>query len=134
MPRTIEDVEAYLEELGRTFERADPDRAGTYLVSMGAETAPVYVRVDPPIVAFRVVLGPVPAETAHELALYKRLLAFNASDLMFASYGVDPATGTIVLTAALELENLDKNEVEAVLNDMDLALVRQLPELRALAK
>ena len=38
----------------------------------------------------------------------------------------------IVLGAALELENLDLNELEAVLEGVDLALVEHVPVLRGL--
>ncbi len=39
----------------------------------------------------------------------------------------------MVLTGALELENLDLNELEAVLSDIDLALARHVPTLHELA-
>lgn len=132
MPRTVEDVEAYLVELGRTFELADPSRPGTYVVSMGENAPAIALSVNPPIVALRLEVGAVPKDPTHELALARRLLAFNASDLLFASYGFQ--NGTVVLGAALELENLDKNEIDAVLSDIDLALTRHVPELRALSK
>ncbi len=46
---------------------------------------------------------------------------------MHASYGLEG--GTVVLSAALELENLDMNELEAILSDIDLALARHVPAL-----
>ena len=39
-----------------------------------------------------------------------------------------------VLTAALELQNLDTNELEAVLSDLDMALSEHVPALVSLAK
>jgi hypothetical protein len=50
---------------------------------------------------------------------------------MHASYGIE--AGTVVLSAALELENLDMNELEAILSDIDLALARHVPVLHDLA-
>lgn len=128
MPRTAEDVESFLSELGRPFE-ADQ---GTYLVSTGTDSPPVALRVAESILAFRLDVGPVPADRDAKLALFERLLQLNATDLLFTSYGVED--GTMVLTAALELENLDKNELEAVLSDFDLAWTRQIPELSAIAR
>ena len=46
---------------------------------------------------------------------------------MHISYGISGES--VVLTAALELENLDINELEAVLSDVDLALARHVPIL-----
>ena len=43
--------------------------------------------------------------------------------------GQSPINGTVVLAAALELENLDLNELEAVLNDIEMALARHVPSL-----
>src|SRR5262245_8649247 len=124
MPKTAEDVENYLLQLDRRFE----NDAGTLLVTSGADAPPIALRVAPPIVAVRVEIGPVPPDTVHQLKLFRRLLEYNATDLMHASYGVQ--NGTVVLAAALELDNLDKNELEATLSDMDLALARHVSVLR----
>ncbi|AUX45275.1 hypothetical protein SOCE26_067560 [Sorangium cellulosum] len=128
MPRTAEDVETYLLQLDRRFE----NDAGTYLVSGGQDAPPIAIRVDPPIVAVRVAIGPTPADDAHQTKLYRRLLEYNATDLMHASYGIE--AGTVVLSAALELENLDMNELEAILSDIDLAIARHVPVLHDLAQ
>jgi hypothetical protein len=127
MPRTAEDVETYLLQLDRRFEID----AGTYLVSGGAETPPIAIRVASPIVAVRVTIGPAPEDERHQARLFRRLLEYNATDLMHASYGIE--VGTVVLSAALELENLDMNKLEAVLSDIDVALARHVPVLHDLA-
>lgn len=127
MPRTAEDVENYLLQLDRRFD----NDAGTYLVSAGPDAPPIAIRLAPPIVAVRVSIGPVPADEAHQSRLFRRLLEYNATDLMHASYGVE--AGTVVLSAALELENLDVNELDATLSDIDLALARHVPVLHDLA-
>jgi hypothetical protein len=122
MPRTAEDVENYLLKLDRRFE----NDAGTFLVSTSGGT-PVAIRVAAPIVAIRVAIGPVPPDASHQTRMFRKLLELNASDLMHSSYGIE--NGTVVLAAALELENLDQNELEAVLNDMEMALARHVPSL-----
>ena len=81
----------------------------------------------PPIVAVRASIGPVPGDEKHQLKLFRRLLEYNASDLMHASYGIEGST--IVLSAALALENLDQNELEVTLADIDLALARHVANL-----
>src|SRR5262245_48004676 len=110
MPRTAEDVENYLLQLDRRFET---DK-GTFLVTSGGGV-PIAIRVAPPIVAVRVKIGEVPADQAHQAKMFRRLLEYNASDLMHISYGLEG--DNVVLSAALELENLDLNELEATLSD-----------------
>src|SRR5678816_439601 len=128
MPRTAEDVETYLLQLDRRFE----NDGGTFLVSGGADGPPIALRVAPPIVALRVAIGPVPADVGHQARMFRRLLEYNASDLMHVAYGVDG--DTVVLSAALELENLDLNELEATLSDVDLALARHVGVLKEIAQ
>jgi hypothetical protein len=127
MPRTAEDVENYLLQLDRRFE----NDGGTYLVTGGAGSTPIAIRVAPPILAIRVIIGPIPKDSAHQTRFFRRLLEYNATDLMHISYGI--ADDAVLLSAALELENLDLNELEATLSDVDLALVRHVPVLYAAA-
>jgi hypothetical protein len=127
MPRTAEDVENFLLQLNRHFE----NDGGTYLVSAGAEMPPIAIRVAPPILAVRVSIGALPKDPEHQNKLFRRLLEYNATDLMHAAYGIDDHT--VVCSAALPLDNLDLNELEAILSDLDLALARHVPTLHDLA-
>ncbi|MCK6589650.1 MAG: hypothetical protein HUU21_22555 [Polyangiaceae bacterium] len=127
MSRTAEDVETYLLQLDRRFELEN----GTFLLSSGPSVPPIAIRVVPPIVAVRVLIGPVPGDDAHKIKLFTRLLEYNATDLMHSSYGIED--GTIVLSAALALDNLDKNELEATLSDIDVALARHVSTLHDIA-
>jgi hypothetical protein len=125
MARTNDDIEAYLQKLERRFERLDD---GTYLVAGAPNQPPIALRVAPPVLVLQIPIGPTPrAETPLEARLFRRLLELNASDLLHAAYGLEG--GEIVLGAALELDNLDLNEIEAVLADMDVALAEHVPAL-----
>lgn len=128
MPRTVEDVERYLQQLDRTFE----NEGGTFVLTGREGTPPIALRVDQPIVAVRAAVGPVPTDDAHQLKVLRRLLEYNATDLMHASYGIEDST--IVLSAALALDNLDANELEATLSDIDLALATHVPTLHDMAQ
>jgi hypothetical protein len=123
--RTEKDVEAYLLRLNRRF-RALEERPGTFLVEMGEKTPPLVLRIEPPLVVVRVHIGDV-SGGAGEGALFRHLLELNAHQLLHAAYGVDE--GHIVLSSALELENLDFNELQATLDEIDMALAQQLPGL-----
>ncbi|HEY1955915.1 MAG TPA: CesT family type III secretion system chaperone [Polyangiaceae bacterium] len=126
--RSAKDVEAYLARLNRQFEEVG-DKPGTYVIpSNGTQIA---LRVDPPLVVLRVHIGDA-AKGDREAEFFRRLLQLNAKGLVHASYGIDD--DRVVLSAALELENLDFNELEATLDEIEIALAQQLPELRKLAQ
>ena len=127
MPRTAEDVENYLLRLDRRFE----NDGGTIVIAGATHDTPIAMRVSPPIVVLRVKIGPVPLDESRQTRLFRKLLQYNVTELFHVSYGIDG--DTVVLTGALELENLDLNELEAVLSDVDMALTRHVPTLREAA-
>jgi len=124
------ELEAQLMRLDRKFEALED---GTYLVSMGPGQPPAALRVAPPVVVFRVSIGALSSlgGAQAQAPLLRRLLELNASGLLHASYGLEGEE--IVLVSALELQNMDLNELDAVLSDLDLALVAHVPELRKMA-
>jgi hypothetical protein len=128
MIQSNEDLEGYLLRLERRFERAED---GTYLVSMGADRPLVALRVAAPVLVAQVAIGPAPSNDAASEPLFRKLLVLNATALMHAAYGIEGST--IMLSAALQLQNLDLNELEAVLADLDMALANQVPTLRELS-
>jgi hypothetical protein len=128
--RTEKDVEAYLLRLNRPY-RSVEERPGTFLVETSGGMPPIAVRVDPPLVVVRVHIGDIESGTSPS-ALYRRLLELNVRQLVHASYGIDD--GRVVLSSALELENLDFNELQATLDEIDVVLAQHLPELARMAK
>ena len=127
MPRNVEDVEQFLLDLNRTFDRTDGD---LFIVSSGVTGPPIAVSVSDLVVAIRVDIGKLPEDEGRQLAMTKALLTYNGTDLLHAAYALN---GTeIVLTAALELKSLDQNELAAALGDIDLALARHIGTLNAL--
>jgi hypothetical protein len=132
MARSKRDIEAYLVGLNKSWEEVGE---GTYLVrSSGDENAtPVVLQLSEKVLLCHVTIGDAPKGLPEqELELYRKLLILNSTDLLYCSYGLDGEQ--IVLSAALEMENLDINELEAVLADMELALLRHVPVLRDLAR
>lgn len=125
-----EDLEGHLTRLDRSFERAEGD---VYLVSMGRGQPPCALSISPPVLVAQVrVAGAPKGDDAGSARFMRRLLELNASGLLHAAFGID--AGQVVLTAALELQNLDINELEAVLADLDLALAEHVPGLVSLSK
>lgn len=128
MVNSVEDLEAQLLRLDRKFERLDDE---TVLVSIAPHQPPAALRLSGPVLLAQVEIGPVPHEPSTHVALFRRLLELNASDLVHAAYGL---TGDgIVLLAALPLESLDPNELEVTLADFDLALANHVGALRELS-
>src|SRR5690349_4448323 len=125
MAISTEDLGAYLTRLDRRFDKVD-DR--TFLVSLGAGNPPAVLRVEPPVVLVQVVIGDAPKGTSGAaLAVFRKLLELNATDLMHAAYGLEK--DQIVLSAALELDTMDIGELEAVLANIDMALAEHVPAL-----
>jgi hypothetical protein len=107
-------------------------RPGTFLVETGVGLPPLAVRVDPPLVVVRAQVGRISDATdgpgsGSEGALFRKLLELNVRNLVHASYGIED--DHVVLSSALELENLDFNEIQAVLDEIDVALTTSLAAL-----
>jgi len=128
--RSEKDVEAYLLNLNRRY-RAVENQPGMFLVETSGGMPPIAVRVDPPLVVVRVHIGDL-EKGGGPAPLLRKLLELNARQLVHASYGIDD--DRVVLSSALELENLDFNELQATLDEIDVVLAQQLPELARLAK
>ena len=126
---TSEDLEGQLTRLERRYERLDD---GTFMLSLGPTQPPVALRLVPPVLLLQVEVGDAPVSDAKAAPLYKKLLELNASALLHAAYGLQG--GKIVLSSALELDNLDLNELEAALADIDVALGEHVPVLHGLVQ
>ncbi len=125
-----EDLEALLRRLNKTFALAGD---GVYLVPVGAGQPPAALSIQAPVLELQVQVGQLPRGNAEGLVAYlKRLLEINAGGLLHAAFALE--ADDIVLTAALEIESLDANELEAVLSDMDVALSEHVPGLKVLSK
>lgn len=129
--RSVNDVEAYLGKMSRQFSPVD-NQPGTFLVHGGDNMPPTALRVDPPLVVLRVHVGDVAGADETNGTLFKKLLTLNAKSLVHTSFGLEESR--IVLVSALELENLDYNELQATLDEIDLTLASQVPALAELSR
>ena len=128
--RTEKDVEAYLLRARIGGIAASTINRGTFLVESSARMPPVAVRVDPPLVVVRVHIGDVPPGSPPSR---RRFFASSSSStrrqLVHASYGLDDER--VVLSSALELENLDFNELRRRSTRSTWRSRQQLPGLVA---
>lgn len=130
MVKSHDDLAGLFNRLELRHERLED---GTYLVALAADQPPVAVRLAPPVLVMQVEIGDAPTEEpATEARLFRRLLELNSSDLLHAAYGLEGSS--IVLSAALEMDNLDLNELEAMLADVGMALSNHVPALREMVQ
>ncbi len=123
-----EDIEKFLDRLsneGATYREIEP---GLWSVKPGGEfDMSVVIHHSPPVVVLRVKVMDAIGDDAMNARINRRLLEFNATDLLHGSYGID--NGSIVLTEALELDHLDFTEFLAAYESITLALPSHLREL-----
>jgi hypothetical protein len=119
--KTREDIESYLLKLGVTYEdmgndvwRIKDNGFDNLLVSLAG-----------PVVVFRLKVMDLPQRGRE--ALFETLLRLNAREMVYATFGVDG--NAVVLTDSLPLEDLDFSELQAVVDDMGMAISKHYPTL-----
>ena len=120
-----EDIESYLMRLGLPYEEIG---AETWMISTGntgTGAAKMVVTLAGPVAVFRLKMMDVPQRQHEEL--FRTLLELNVADLLHGAYGIEGQA--IVLSDALELENLDFNEFQATVEDISLAVANHYPKL-----
>ena len=118
--KSAEDVESYLLRMGVPYEMVKP---GFWVVK--TDGAPLAVSLAGPVVAFRVKVMDLPKSGREDL--YRTLLSLNTTEMVHGAFGLEGET--VVVVHALELENLDLNEFQAVVDGMSMALVKAKPNL-----
>jgi hypothetical protein len=119
--KTREDIESYLLKMGVVYEELG---GGLWRLRLdGIEN--LMVSLAGPVVVFRLKLMDVPA--ANRDALFENLLRLNTTELFHCAFGIEGQA--IVLGGALELENMDFNEFQAVIDDIGMAVSKHYPVL-----
>lgn len=116
-------VESMLFRSGAVFDQIDPT---TWLLTLDNQhKSRVIVKVEDPIVLFSLPFGPLDDITELE-QLYRTLLELNA-ELLHSAYAIEG--DRLVLFGALQSENLDGNEFQAVIDDLTMTLDAHLEKL-----
>ncbi len=123
---TRDDIQSFIDRLEGGAVESREVEPGLWVVksTQGAEVVVTYA---PPVVILRVRVMEPPEPLERRNALFRQLLEFNARDLVHGSYGLEG--DHVVLTDALELENLDFAEFEASYDSLTLALSSHLSAL-----
>jgi hypothetical protein len=110
--KTREDIESYLLKMGVTYENLG-DNLWRLRVD-GIEN--LMISFAGPVLVFRLKMMDLPASGRE--ALYEALLRLNTTELLHCAFGVEGSA--IVLGGALAVENLDYNEVQAVIDEIEM--------------
>jgi hypothetical protein len=124
MSASAETVESMLYRSGVDFDQLDPT---TFSVRLGnSRNSRVFVKVEEPIVLFSIPFGELAEGVSERERLYRTLLELNA-DFMHNAYAIEDAQ--LVLSGALQTENLDANEFQAVIDDLTMTIDNHLEKL-----
>lgn len=113
--KSKEDIESYFVQANLPYEEVSD---GLWLTGAKDDAQRIVVKYQVPVLVCRVNVMDAPDKNREEL--YRTLLALNATEMMHGAYGVEG--GKIVISDALQLENLDFNEFQATIDDISLAV------------
>lgn len=123
---TAEDVEGFVDRLDGGTLQARPAGEGLWLVRT-ADGVEVAVHAAAPLLVLRINVMPVPRDPKRAGELGRKLLEFNAKDLVHGAYGIEGKD--VVLTDTLALDLTDFREFEASFDAMTLALAQHFGAL-----
>lgn len=130
MPESLEKVKNYLNDLGLSISS---ENAKEDLVVINDEEKGIknlIIDCEDPILIIEQVIMEVPQKTDE---FFKRLLQINRT-LVHGAFVLDESGKTILFRDTLQLENLDKNELEGSINSLSLALAENANELISFSK
>ena len=126
---TREDIESYLIRSQLPHEEVSPD--GIWVLNDPGVGEKIVVSLAGPLLLFRIKVLDLD-EVTDEPALFRELLLLNASDLVHGAYGI--SDDAVVLTCALQIENLDYNEFQGTIDDFSLAMTKHYERLAKFRK
>src|SRR5215212_3440609 len=122
---TKEDIESYLIRMGVEHEELGENM---WLLKPADHAVNVVLNYTPPVVLLRLKVMDLPQDTDTRLAaFYRRLLELNASEILHGSYGIEE--NNVVISDALELEDLDFSELRSSYESMVLAAASHMQVL-----
>ena len=122
---TQNDIEIYLDDCGFPFEVVSD---GMWRVeSTDNNVDNIIVSYEEPILLMRVNLMQVPGKNRE--AFYKRLLQLNATEIPHGAFGIEG--DKVVLIDTLQVENLDRNELQASIDSLGFTVAQYYKELKS---
>jgi len=113
--KTAADIQSYLLKMELPY---DEPREGTWVVRGLDGIDNIVVTLAGPVLVFRVKVMDIPRHQKEEL--FRTLLELNATEMMHGAYGIEG--DAVIISDALQIENLDYNEFAATVDDITLAV------------
>src|SRR5688572_29068621 len=117
--KSREDIESYLLKTGLPSEQLGPELWNVR--PEGNEN--LLISIAGPVVVFRIKVMELPASGREKL--YETLLRLNTTEMVHGAFGIEG--NAVVITDALQLENLDFNELQTVIDDFAMAINKHYP-------
>jgi hypothetical protein len=122
---TREDFESYLLRLGVDYDEVDD---GMWVINADETGTQIVVSHAPPLALLRLKVMSLPEGSDERCTtLYRRLLELNATDIVHGAYGIEG--NEVVLSDALDLEDLDFSELRSSYESLALAATSHTPKL-----
>jgi hypothetical protein len=122
---TQNDIEIYLDDSGFPFEKVDDDLWRVESPDNNVDN--IIISYADPIILFRINLMKVPQNNRE--AFYERLLSMNANEIPHGAFGLEEET--VVLIDTLQLENLNRNELQASVDSLAFTVAQYYNELKS---
>lgn len=123
-------VKAYLLDLDLNIVREDENEEVVVVEDGNNGIHNLIIDCEPPIVILEQFIMPVPSQAGN---LFERLLKMN-NTLVHGAFALDEAGEKIYFRDTLQLENLDRNELEGSISALALAMAEHGDELLRFAK
>jgi len=120
-------VKGYLQELHVAIVSEDPPQGILVVEAEELGLKNLVVDCEEPILIFEQMIMPVPA---HPGELFRRLLQMNRT-LVHGAFVLDEECTMVLFRDTLQLEHLDRNEVEGTIEALSMALAENATELIA---
>ncbi len=121
---TQNDIEIYLDDCGFPFEQVSD---GVWKVESTENNVDnIIMSYEDPILLIRVNLMTVPGVDRERF--YERLLKLNATEIPHGAFGID--NDVVVVVDTLQVENLDRNELQASIDSIGYTVAQYYSELK----
>jgi len=125
MSENFDRVKSYLFDMALLIVSEDPDEELVVVDDEENGIKNLMIDCEDPILVMEQVIMKVPGEPGD---LYKRLLQINRS-LVHGAFVLNEEADIILFRDTLQLENLDRNELEASIHSLSFALAEYSAEL-----
>jgi hypothetical protein len=130
MSENLQKVKSYLEELGFSISSENTKEELVVIDDEEKGINNLIIDCEEPILVIEQIIMEVPGKAND---FFKRLLQINRT-VVHGAFVLDENGKNVIFRDTLQLENLDKNELEGSINSLSLALAEHANELISFSK